>query len=458
MVATSIIAIPIVISKLSIEEINVWFLFAAVVSLSQGVLLGFNSTFVRFIVYSYSGVKIREFQQIKIKKENINPDEFDKNEFSAIYHMMVKVYNILTLFYTSILVLAGYAVLRSPISALSSASEGWIAWIIIAISTTLSFRLGVFQIFLEGIGKVALVQRIKGAVSLVGLVMIITVLLITPTLISIVLVYQIVALAIAFSISFYSYRERRLLVDLNYSYANKRLLRSNIFTSAWKSGITTISANTIQHISSIAVSQLFPPAQSASFLFTKRIFDIMEVFTQTTFQARLPTIAKIRSRGDIKALIPYLRQTQYFAYAVFIAGFIVLITVGNKLLSMMNTNVLLGDQLLIILFSFSIIFRRWLGFSMAISNQSNHLIDFIIIPLTGLSFFILTYALYPLMGVHVFPFAQIFSIILVIPFVAKMYYPVIYTSFFKYEIKTLIPIVGLLILINLLFYLNPIQG
>jgi hypothetical protein len=58
---SSIIAIPFVISKLNVEEINVWFLLMSIVAISQGVLFGFNTTFLRFISYSYSGVNISEF-------------------------------------------------------------------------------------------------------------------------------------------------------------------------------------------------------------------------------------------------------------------------------------------------------------------------------------------------------------------------------------------------------------
>ena len=64
---SSLIAIPIVITTLDVEEINVWFLFATVLAMSQGVLFGFNGTFTRFIAYSYAGVKIEEFRNQKIE-------------------------------------------------------------------------------------------------------------------------------------------------------------------------------------------------------------------------------------------------------------------------------------------------------------------------------------------------------------------------------------------------------
>ena len=447
---TSIIAIPIVISKLTVPEINVWFLFASITALGQGVLFGFNTTFLRFIVYSYSGIRIADFKDIRAKKELDFSERVDPNEFSAIFHLMNRIYNYIALVYLSIMIITGYFVLSKPISALPSVNAGWIAWTIIAVSTTISLRFGLYQIFLEGIGKVALVQRIRGTVSLLGLVFIIMVLYLSPSLISIISIYQGVAMAVAFSILIFSLPERRILVQKVDHFNEKKNLLKTVIASAWKSGITTVSANIIQHISSIIVSQLFPPAQSAIFLFTKRLFDVMETFTQATFQARLPIIAKYRSRGDIAQLLPYIKQTQWFAYGVFLVGYLVLILFGNEILLLLNAKLSLGEMSLIMLFSFSILMRRWLGFSMAISNQSNHLIDYIIIPITGVCFFVAIYFLYPIFGVNAFPFAQILSILVIIPIVAKMYYPVIRTSFFKYERTTFIPIVALLVVINII--------
>ena len=51
-----------------------------------------------------------------------------------------------------------------------------------------------------------------------------------------------------------------------------------VWESAWKSTITNISSNIINNISGILVANYFNTAQSATFLFTKRIFNVIESF------------------------------------------------------------------------------------------------------------------------------------------------------------------------------------
>ena len=64
MMFSSFLAIPVVITKLSIEEINIFFLIGTLVSISKGLSNGFASTFMRFISYSSSGVKLSDFRNI----------------------------------------------------------------------------------------------------------------------------------------------------------------------------------------------------------------------------------------------------------------------------------------------------------------------------------------------------------------------------------------------------------
>ncbi len=449
---SSLIAIPIVIMKLQVEEINLWFLFTSVVAISQGALFGFNGTFVRFVAYSFSGVKISEFRNLRFKNELKHNDIADAKEFSKIFFLMKRVYHFLSIIYLSILLLLGVFALDKPIQSLDEVSSGWIAWSIIVASTTLTLTFGYYQVFLEGINKVALVQRILGIVNLIGLFFILGVLFIYPTLISIVLVYQLITVCATVIVVYFAKKELiSLTVDKSFDKFDKELF-SIVWESAWKSGITTIIANVVKHISAILVSQLFTPAISASFLFTKRIFDILERFTMTTFQARIPAIAQLRGRGDIGRLIPFLKQTQYISYGVFLIGYLIFIIAGDKILSLIKSNVAIGNYDLIILFSFSAFFTRWAGMTLATSNQANHVVEHIIITTSSIVFFIIIFLFYDVMTINVFPFAQMISMIVIIPIIAKQVYSTLHTSFLKYEKFVLFPIFGLLLLINLIYY------
>lgn len=97
MVSSSLIAIPIVLSKLSLEEINVWFLIATLAAISQGISNGFSTTFMRFI--SYSGVKLSDFRNIKNKKSTDFNSEYNASELKKILEVMRVIYIVLALFF-----------------------------------------------------------------------------------------------------------------------------------------------------------------------------------------------------------------------------------------------------------------------------------------------------------------------------------------------------------------------
>jgi len=453
MLFSSLIAIPIVLSKLSVEEINVWFLFASIVAISHGVLFGFNSTFARFVAYANSGVKISEFRNLRFKKESTFSDYVDNSELGRIFFLMKKVYLFLSLIYAFIIIAIGYFALSKPIAALDIQAEGWLAGLIVAVSTIMTLSFGYYQVFLLGINKVALVQRIMSVVNLVGLFFILIVLFIYPTLISIVLVYQLVALSTTFSIIYYSRRE---LKNNNISNRNKKFDRelfTIVWESAWKSGITTILSNVVQHISAIIVAHFFVPAVSASFLFTKRLFDILARFTMTTFQARLPIIAKYRGRGDFDTLIPFLRQTQYISFSVLLIGYAILLFFGEGILSLIKSNVNIGDFTLLMLFSFATFLSRWGGMNLSISNQANHVVEHINALIGATIYLITIYLFFNFLGVNIFPFANIISFFFVLYLFIKNVYPTIHTTFISYEKKVMFPAISILAFTNVAYYL-----
>jgi len=452
----SILAIPIVITKLNVEAINVWFLFFTIVSLSQGILFGFNGTFSRFLAYSYAGVKISEFRDLKNKKESNYAHTVDKYEFGRIFFLMKKIYIVLSLFYMIVIFLIGYFALQKPINALQNHEIGWIAGLIVVVSTTLTLSFGYYQVFLEGINKVALVQRIIGITNLIGLFLILAVLFLYPTLISIVIAYQIVAVGTIVVITVFAREELKKLQITKKNHFFDKELFAIVWESAWKSGVTTIMANVTKQISAILVAQFFSPALSASFLFTKRMFDILERLTMATFQARIPMIARYRSRGDFGTLMPYLRQTQYISYIIFLFGYIVLISFGDQVISMIKSNVELGSVTLIILFSFATLSTRWAGMTLAMSNQANHVVEHINVSIITGVFFAIVILMYRVLGINVFPFAQFMGVLVSAPFLAQLVYKAYHTSFKEYEKKVFIPMFIILSYINFIYFWSNI--
>jgi O-antigen/teichoic acid export membrane protein len=443
---SSIIAIPFVISKLNVEEINVWFLLMSIVAISQGVLFGFNTTFLRFISYSYSGVNISEFYKLKDKKSVKFNDSINIKEFSEIFSLMKYVYIYITIIYFIFILIIGYFTLSKPISFLENPNDGWLSFLIIVFCSSITIFLGFYQIFLEGLSKVALVQRTFSIVNFFGIFFILIVLFYFPSLILIVLIYQIITV---FSNIMIFLVARKEIKKMNFSHVKySKQLFLIVWDSAWKGGITAVLATTLKHVSVIFVSNFFIPSISATFLFTKRLFDIIEKFTMTPYQARIPEIAKYRSRGDLKILIPFLKQTQFYCFLIFLLGYISLISIGDYVLPFISSNVDLGDITLIVLFSFASFFSRWSGITLSISNQSNLILEHLNSYIIFFVYLILFFLLYKVLGVYSFPIAQFVSAIIAAIFIFKKIYWTLNTNFYEFEKRNMLLFLLILVIIN----------
>ncbi|MEM7487243.1 MAG: hypothetical protein AAF348_18700 [Bacteroidota bacterium] len=454
---SAIIAIPIVITKLSVEEVNVWFLIGTITAISQGLINGFSITFMRFIAYAYSGVRLEEFKNIKAKHDERYSTNIDQEELKSILQLMRVLYAAIALLFLIILYLVGDLILSKPISEINgNHAEAWTAWYVVLGVSSLNLYLSYFRVFLMGVNQVALIEKTSGFINLIGLFIILLVLFFFPSLLSIVAVYQLITLAILLALCSMAIKNIRVLgIKLKGLGFDKNVF-SLVWESAWKSTITTISANFVAHVSGILVAQYFKPAQSASFLFTKRIFIIIERFTQTTFQARLPLIAKYRGRGEYEKLIPFLKQTQRMAFAVFLGFYIMLVWLGNFILDFFDTNVELGSTALLAIFSFSILLRRWSGMNMGVSNQANYILDYITVPVGGVVFFMII-IFFNDVGVNIYPLAQAISIVAISPIIIAKYYRVIKTNFVSYEKDVFLPVLALLSIINIIMFFKDIS-
>ncbi|WP_108869584.1 hypothetical protein [Aquimarina aquimarini] len=450
-VVFSLVTLPIVLKQFSVEQVNVWFLFITIVGIGQGIQYGFNTTFVRFFSYSFSGVRIKEFFDIKNKLEASLSKDVDKQEFSDLYVVLKRTFLFLTLIYFFLLAVFGTWGVIKPIGFLENYQEGWIAWLVIILSTSINLYMSIYQIYLRGINKVALINRVITIVSFFGIFLILFVGIYFPSLLNIILVVQFIAIMNSLCLYFASQKSNdSFLQKIPKSFFKKEVF-NEVWDSAWKSGLTTIFATVIKHISGVIVAQLFTPISSASFLLTKRLFELLESFTMVTFQAKIPEIAAFRGRGDFKKLIPLLKKVLYLSYGIFVIGIVVILFFGENLISIIKGNAELGGISLLLAFTYSTLISRWAGINLAISNQANNVIEHINASIVFVIYFLFLGLLYKELGIVVFPLAALVSTLATAPFIIKRTYKTLNTTFIEFEKYMFIPIIIIVSLISLVY-------
>ena len=446
-VVFGLITLPIVLKKFSIEETNLWFPFTTIVGIGQGIQYGFNSTFVRYFSYSYSGVNVKDFFKIKDRVSISSSGNVNESEFSDLLIVMKKTFLILTILYFILVLFLGTLSILKPVNYLENRYEGWIAWGLIIFGTTFNIYMTIYQIYLRGINKVALINRVSTIVSFFGVFLVLYVGIFFARLITIVFVVELIAIINSISIYFLSRKvNNNFLIELPKSKFKKEVFVV-VWDSAWKSGITTIFATIIKHVSGIIVAQLFNPVTSASFLLTKRIFELLESFMMVTFQAKVPEIASLRAIGDFKRLIPLLYKVLYLLYGIFIMGVFIILFFGENLILLIKGNTDLGDVNLLIAFTFSTLILRWAGINLSISNQANHVIEHINGFIVFVCYFLFLGVFYKQLGVIVFPLAILFATLVTSPLIIRGTYKTLHTTFFEFEKRIFIPTICIVSLI-----------
>lgn len=448
---SSIIVIPIVLTKLNVEEINVWFLLASISAFGHTLVYGFSSTFSRFFTYVYAGVSIKDFKHITFTNQEVK-QEVNWNEINSLLLHMKVIFLVLSLLYLVIFGAVGYVLMKVPIHALSNTYEGWLSFFTVLFFSSINLYLNSYNVFLQGMKKVHLTQRVMGLCNLLGLIPILLVLYLYPSLSNIVIIYQLVL----FSSSFFVFFKARQFHKNSAASEIPTQIDKNVilvvWDSAWKNGLTSVVSGGMKHLSSLLIAQWFSPSISASFLLTKKFFDILEKFTVLSFTARLPNVSFLKAQKKLGQLNLILKQTIRLCFGVFISGYISIIVFGKKILVLLDSNVLLGGTLLIILFSFSTFISRWSGIMLSISNQSNNIIEHRNALIVFFVFFGLLTLTYEKFGLLSFPFSHILALLVTSPLIIKNVYVPLGTDFLSFEKKVFIPCFSLLVLLNFIYY------
>ena len=447
------IAVPIVLSKLLPPEINVWFLISTVVAIGQGVQFGFYTTFVRFLSYSAAGVSVEEFENLHRKFEVRFAGQVNESEFFDLMLVLKKVYIAISSIYFILMVTFGSWAMYKPISLMGHHSrDGWITWGLVIVTSTATLYFSVYQIYLMGVNEVSLSQRVTSLSSLAGLGVFLAVNSIAPTLFNIVAVYQLIAVANALWLMRLAFTIRNGFLKEGHGAKFKKHLFRLVWDSAWKNGVTTVISNIIRHASGIIVAQIVSPVASASFLLTKRLFDILDNLSMATFQAKSPEIASLRGKGDFLRLIPLIRKVYYLSYAVYLIGFSIIAFFGQEILTCIKGNVTIGGAKLIIFFSVAYFVNRWCGLNLAVSNQANRVIEHVTATIYAVVYFLFIFVFYSHLGLAVFPAAMTVGVLAISPIVIRKTYKTINTTFITFERNLSLPAFLLLIILNTVYY------
>ena len=403
-----LVLLPLLLHHFSPPDIVIWLLFGTIVSLQVIADIGFSQTFIRSIACAEGGLSISLLSDMRkppIKKEVTEP--LNVETLLRLVATMKHTYCRLTILAMSFLVPIGFYALEKPIEQSTNQESAWIASGIVLFTTVFSLWGNIYSAFLQGRNQVALLRRWEMLMSLAGIGTAVCVLLLGGNLLAVVIAQQI-WLIMAVIRNYWLCKDDELFI-LGMKMKSDKETISAIWPSAWRSGVGVLMSFGIIQFSGMIYAQIAQTKEVSAYLLALRLIQTISQFSQAPFYSRLPTLAKLRSQGDIDEQLKVAKKGMCFSHLTFFAGFIIVGMFAQDLLEVIKSQSIFISPLLWSLLGLAFFLERFGAMHIQLYSTTNHIIWHVANGYTGLVMSILAFFLYPIIGVLAFPSAMIFS-------------------------------------------------
>ncbi|GAL65301.1 hypothetical protein JCM19301_3761 [Jejuia pallidilutea] len=301
------------------------------------------------------------------------------------------LYLILSFFLIVIIGLVGYFSLQIPIDNLTNKKIGWLSFITVLIAIFINFNGSKYRLFLQGINKVALIQRNQAIISTVTILLSSLTVLLTKSLFYLILIQQLGAIVMvivlrSFSKQFFVLKKSRF----NLKTLDRKLIKS-IFPIAWRSWVGVLMSYGLVQASGIIIAQTGNSAITSSYLFSIKVFEIVKNFANAPFYSKIPFMNQLFIKNSKAQLYNLATQRMNFTMLTQTVAFGIIIIFGDYLLKFIGSNVGLVDNNILIILMLSYTLERYGALHIQLLSLSNNIIWHIANGVTGGLFIVFSY-------------------------------------------------------------------
>lgn len=401
------LALPLILSRFTTEEIALWYLFATLMGLQLIIDMGFSATFSRVLAFAMGGSTDIEFNGAsKIKTGNGVPNVEMVNR---VYSTMNWVYLRLAIVWFIFLTILGWWSSIVLIEQMNEPATGWVALYAVVVGSSIRLYGAKYASYLLGVDKVALLRRWESAVWIATLIVSILTLLSGGGFLLLVVVTQsfiVINVVInKYLVLIVGNRQVQFIVSKQVD----RHLLSQIWSRVWRSGVgIAISAGLVQGMG-IVYARIAPPDLAAPYLLALNIMRILVQFSQAPFYTKIPKLSRLYSEGKLQAQIKIARKGMRLSYWVLVLGVLFVALVIDFISSVVKYSVDFVDYQLWVLMGVAMYAERYGAMHLQLYSTTNHIIWHVANGVTGAIFILLVIPLYYFYEVYAFPISQIFS-------------------------------------------------
>ncbi|MBW4549821.1 MAG: hypothetical protein KME35_01650 [Aphanocapsa sp. GSE-SYN-MK-11-07L] len=394
---------PLILTRLSTEEIALWYLFGTIIGLQILADVGFSPTFSRIIAYGMGGRCTSELKDLRYVEKSNSSKAPNWETIDKICATMQIVYLRLTAVSISLLTIFGTWALVKPISIVPDSKSAWIAWGIILMASSFSLIGNSYSSYLQGANKIALQRRWEILTTTAGILTSIFVLILGGGLLGLVVANQSWLVLNVL-------RDRWLCKTIRKNESKifkHKKIDSDVFeavwASAWRSGLGALMSYGLIQLSGVFYAQVGTPLEVASYLLSLRLIQIVGLMSQAPFYSKLPLLAKLRSDGNLAEQVNIAKRGMRFAYWSYVVGFIGIGVVASPLLQLIGSKAEFVNSLLWGLMGLSMFAERYGGMHIQLYSTTNHIVWHIANGVSGVIYLVVASLLFRQIGIFAFP-------------------------------------------------------
>ena len=398
-----IVVLPLVLNRLSTPEIALWYLFSTVIGLQLLADVGFSPTFSRVIAYGMGGLNTFEIKDLRNIKPLTSLAEPNWQTIENICSTMRAIYLRLTVISIFLLSTIGTWAMLRPISKMSDARFGWIAWGVILLTSSFTLLGNSYSSYLQGLNQIALLRRWEILTSLGAIGTSLIVLLAGGGLLGLVIANQgWLILNILRNYLLCLKVEGGRFQNFT-SQKNDPIVFEAVWPSAWRSGLGIFMGYGLVQLSGIIYAQFGTVSGVASYLLALRLIQMLRQISNAPFYSKLPLLAKLRSEGNLEKQIKVAQRGMTLAYWTYVVGFISLGILTTPLLKLVGSNAEFVSPLLWGIIGLSMFAERYGAMHLNLYSTTNHIIWHIANGVSGIIYLVVALSLFNRIGVYAFP-------------------------------------------------------
>lgn len=416
--------LPLIISKLTIPEQNVWFQFNFIMGLAMLADSGFSPSLVRAFSYFRAGAQKIPRNKAEYETEyGIATNEPNFPKLRDLLTTSFRIYIIIGILVIVFLMTAGVALSMNIMSQAGNRPDLWLSYVLFVLYCLITVLTIRWSAAIRGLDYVAFEARINTFMGVLKILAFGLLLIINKGVLSLVIYLLVDAVFKYFYLRAFIFRWFKSKPgNFRSLYFFDRQIFRSIWNTTWNTGLTFVALYITGYIDALIVGQFKNTNQINSFFITKRVFAFAKGFCRAPFYANVQKLYSLGAAKDFKQLKEKASIYIFFSMFLLVGILTGLAVLGNPILSLFTETRLVTLPIFIIM-ALTVILDFHSSFHADIYVSTNHFPFLIPASITG--------GLIALFGIMIKDSFGIMGLVLV-PFVASLivnnWYPV-YLSF-----------------------------